>query len=265
MEKTKYELPLLSIAILDFQRPNELAKLLDSLDKHLKVPALRVYCHDGVAPDYATEHLKNGRIDTLITTSKNYGCGIQTRQLFQACLTKYVLYCQVDQFMVRDFTEGELIAYTDCLHNHSSIFYIDLANNQGQGRPSERASFYNRQSYLNIEGLDETVGGPGPLSHYKWTEQLLQEYMAKNYLNFATVYKLFQDNGRQSVRRNPDGSLWRHYPDTKQLWLESGPVWEKYVYPKFSDAEWQSVLETQSWPPGQIPEEEKNSSFHVWN
>jgi hypothetical protein len=56
-----------------------------------------------------------------------------------------------------------------------------------------------------------------------------------------------------------------HYPDTKQLWLINGPVKERYVYPKFSDREWEYVLGTQSWPPGEIPENEKKDSFHVWN
>lgn len=262
---TEYKNPVLSIAILDFKRPEELARLLDSLDQFLQVPARRVYCHDGIVPDYALEYLKQGRIDTLITTSKNQGCGIQTRQLFQACMTYAVLYCQVDQYLSRPFTQSDL---DGCLlyAAHNQVMYVDLAGNQGNGRPSERASLYIRNKYLTIPGIDEVIGGPGPFADHKWTEQHLQEHIYNNNLQFITVKPpFFADNGKEAVRVNPDGSQWKHYPDTKQLWLLKGPVKEKFVYPKFTEQEWEGVIATQKWEDGKIPENEIKDSFHVWN
>ena len=74
---------------------------------------------------------------------------------------------------------------------------------------------------------------------------------------------MFQDNGRRAIRENPDGSIWEHHPDDKGLTLVRGPVKERYVYPKFTDEEWQGVLETQTWIAGQIPSNELADSFIV--
>jgi hypothetical protein len=204
-------------------------------------------------------------MDTFITTTKPRGCGIATRQLFQACMTPYILYCQVDQYLTRPFTES---VFANCLRalEDPTTFYVDLAGNQGQGRPSERALLMRRKDYLAIPGIDNVIGGPGKYSDHRWTEQHLQEHMTANGLRFATANPVFfADNGGESKRTNPDGSEWMHYTDTKQLWLLKGPVKERFVYPKFSDAEWASVLETQQWEAGKIPEQEVATSFHVWH
>ncbi len=44
-----------------------------------------------------------------------------------------------------------------------------------------------------------------------------------------------------------------------RLW--GGEIKEKYVYPKFSDEEWEKVLKNQDWPDWEIPSEEIAHSF----
>ena len=61
---------------------------------------------------------------------------------------------------------------------------------------------------------------------------------------------------------NPDGSEWRQRADTKQLWVLKEPS-EKFVYPNFTDEEWEEVLGTQSWPDGKIPFNEVSISYET--
>jgi hypothetical protein len=262
---TEYKPNLLSIAILDYQRPAEAVRLFESLAQHLHVGADVVYCHDGPAPQYALDLFAAGKIDTMIQTRANRGCGIQTRQLFQACMTPYVLYCQVDQWLLCPFVPQVLNACIDLL-SHPETFYIDLAGNQGHGRPSERALMMKRDAYLNIPGMSQTIGGPGPYSDHEWTEKRLQDHMLASNLRFATLTPtFFGDNGKWSVRAYACGGVTRHATDTKELFIEKPLKW-RYDFPnlKLSDAEWQEVLEGK-WPAeGKIPEADKASSFKAW-
>ena len=73
-------------------------------------------------------------------------------------------------------------------------------------------------------------------------------YKILAFQHFIYPNPMFIDNGKTAMRQNPDGSAWKHFPDTKQLWLINGPVKQKFVYPYFTDAEWDEVLKTQSWP-----------------
>lgn len=262
---TDYAPPVLSVAILDFQRPDEARRLLDSLDENLKVPAQRVYCHDGPPPDYVLEFLRAGRIHTLITTSQNQGCGIQTRQLFQACLSSHILYCQVDQYLIQPFDYTTLQGCLDILRDPAT-FYIDLAGNQGHGKPSERALLMDRKKYLAMPNIDRIIGGPGPFADYLWTEQYLQEYMRENQLRFATVRPMFfADNGKWSRRAYPCGGETLHSTDEKTL-LIIKPLKQRYDFPnlRLNDEEWEQVL-GGTWPvEGKIPEADKESSFKAW-
>ena len=38
----------------------------------------------------------------------------------------------------------------------------------------------------------------------------------------------------------------------------------KYVYPKFTDEEWEEVLSTKKWEDGKIPSSEIEHSFTCW-
>lgn len=259
---TPYTPKLLSIAILDHHRPQEMAKLFQSLAQYMQVPVDVVYCHDG--PNEKGFEGFEPWIDTLIVTSKPRGCGIATRQLFQACMTPYILYCQVDQYLVRPFTQ-EMLDKCVSILSDPTTFYVDLAGDQGGGRPSERALLMRRKDYLNIPGIDDVIGGPGPYADHRWTEQHLQEHMAINHLRFATARPhFFADNGKWSRRSYPCGGMTRHATDEKTLFIEK-PLKQRYDFPnlKLNDAEWAEVLEG-CWPTeGRIPEADKASSFKV--
>lgn len=262
---SEYITNLLSVAILDFKREKESVRLLESLREHLKVSADIVYCHDGPPNQYVQDAYQRGEIDTLLVTKHPRGCGIQTRQLFQACMTPYVLYVQVDQYLVTDFDSEVLEGCVNILKDPGT-FYVDLAGNQGHGRPSERALLMERKRYLSIEGIDSTIGGPGPYACYPWTEAALQNHMQKNGLRFATIRPLFfTDNGKESRRAYPCGGETLHYTDEKTLFITK-PLKQRYDFPnlRLTDDEWAEVLEGR-WPvEGKIPEKEKSHSFKVW-
>ncbi len=260
-----YKLTHLSIAILDHERPSELSRLLASLDEYLEVDADIVYCHDGALYPEARELAFDGEFDTVITTKWPRGCGIQTRQLFQACMTPLIAYIQVDQYLVRPFTEDVLAKCVDILNQDPSTFYVDLAGNQGGGRPSERALLMDRKRYLSMPGIDDVIGGPGPYADHRWTEQHLQEYMAANRLRFATTTPLFfADNGKWSRRSYPCGGQTEHSTDEKVLKIIK-PLKQRYDFPnlKLNDVEWEEVL-SGKWPAnGKIPEADRKHSFRV--
>ncbi len=262
---TPYTPKLLSVAILDHHRPQELATLLESLGKHVQVPVDIVYHHDGPSESAGVPWELLTSINTFIAGSTPRGCGIATRQLFQACMTPYIMYVQVDQFLVQPFTQDVFEVCVKLLENPST-FYVDLAGNQGRGRPSERALLMRRKDYLGIPGIDDVIGGPGPYADHPWTEAALQEHMAKNNLRFATLNPtFFADNGKWSRRSYACGGQTRHATDEKTLFIEK-PLRQRYDFPnlKLSDAEWREVLEGR-WPiEGKIPEADKASSFKVW-
>jgi hypothetical protein len=262
---TPYTPPQLAIGILDFKREAEARRLLDSLSEHLKIPADIIYCHDGPPPDYVLEFLREGRIHTLLTSSTNQGCGIQTRRLFQAALSYPLFaYVQVDQYLIRPIDQRTLWSCAQVLSN-TNTFYLDLAGNQGRGNASERALIMSPGRYLSMPGIHEVIGGPGPYADHRWTEQHLQEYMKDNSLQFATANPLFfADNGKWSRRAYPCGGRTCHATDTKILIIEE-PLKQRYDFPnlKLSDSEWQEVLEGR-WPiEGKIPEADKPHSFKV--
>jgi hypothetical protein len=70
-----------------------------------------------------------------------------------------------------------------------------------------------------------------------------------------------KDNGYRAIRQNPDGSLWEHKADTRELRLLKGPVQTKNIYPNFTDAEWDEVLKSQTWPEWKIPEKDVPYSY----
>ncbi len=260
---TSYNPALLSVAILDHRKPSESSRLLASLTEYLRVSAEVVYAHDGPAPTYVKEAFDFGGIDTFIETNAPQGCGIQTRRLFQACMAPYIAYIQVDQYLTRPFTETIFAKCRELLEDPQT-FYIDLAGNQGHGRPSERALLMKRKRYLEIPGLDDTIGGPGPYADHPWTEALLQDYITNNQLRFATLSPtFFADNGVWSVRTQPDGSISRLRTDTKALYWETKPT-ERFVYPDLTDAEWDASI-AGTWVDGTVPERYQPHSFNHWD
>jgi hypothetical protein len=264
-----YQDPQVSFLVLDFKRPTSALLCLESLKRHVKFPHHIIYCHNGVE-DYPVQFLKEGLIDQLVMPRENTGLGLGTRALYGACFSPLAVYWQVDQVMGRDFTQDELNHLAKMLDpkyrvdGSRIVTSISLAGPVcGQGVFSERAHILPTALYKGFErGL--SAGGAGPWHHLLWREgQLQQMYRSEGWIHFTDWPPLAIDNGRDAIRTNPDGSEWRHLPDTKQLWLLKGPVRERYVYPKLSDAEWARVLETQYWEPGAIPEQEVKDSFTV--
>ncbi len=270
---TTYTEPQVSFLVLDFQRPVSARLCLESIRRHTKFPHKIIYCHNGQA-DYPMKFLESGLIDELIMPKVNGGLGLGTRALAAACFSPWAIFWQCDQIMGQDYTQqsfdqdSRLVGLSDLPVGGRVIASVSLAGAVcGDGVYSERAHLISTAFYRRMEHeIPLGAGGAGPWHHLPWREGAIQQYYRDNHLWHHTGYpSLAIDNGRDAVRQNPDGSLWTHEPDRKGLTLLKGPVKERYVYPKLSENEWDQVITTQSWPPGQIPEQEKAHSFHVWN
>jgi len=274
-----------SILILDHDQQLEAKILLESIEQCARFDKKVYYLANGSSEDYAYDFYKQGLIDVLIINKENNGCGFGTAQLFQACDTEYAFYIQADQYFHRRVTQEDCESWAKVLEDNPSpdkiqgwedhkkkgkggivnervmVSHIDLSGDQGHGNYSERGQFIDVAFYNSIPRYG---GGPGPFHHLEWTEFSMQEYIRKNYLEMVVVQPLvIGDAGKWAVRQNPDGSRWKHRTDTKELWMLSSPS-EKYVYPKFTDEEWDQTLKTKTWPEGGIPEEEKEHSFVHW-
>lgn len=276
----EYKEPLVSFLVLDFGKEPETRLLLESLKEHVKFPYKVIYMHNGNSETYPYKFFQEGLIDHFIQTKENFGLGLGTREVFAASFSPYSAYIQNDQVLGRDFTQKELddIIDTLCIMDEPQIQSVGLAGDTCQGKYSERAHITSTRFYRDMERgefcfdygdhiKDEMPnGGAGPYHDQPWREGAIQKlYEDEGFIHHIWPKPLFIDNGQRAVRQNPDGSKWIHFPDTKNLFLVKGPVKEKYVYPKLSDIEWESVLKTQNWPPGKIPENEVKDSFHVWH
>ena len=266
----------ISIGILDFNRPKEAALLLATLKQNAQFIHKTVYISNGGEQDYVKKFYDEGLIYTLILNKFNWGCGIGTRQVFESCMTKFVIYCQVDQFLQHVISEDLMQSFLAILGHENefrkkmgpmlpNLFYIDLAGNQGRGQFSERALLIERKRYLSIPDLDKTVGGPGLFANQRWTENLVQQYMKDNNLYFYSL-NYFGDNGKVSIRDYPCGGQTMHFTDEKTLFCLK-PLKQRYCdFPNLilSDAEWQEML-GGLWPKeGKIPEADKAHSFVYW-
>ena len=253
---------MLTYTVLDYNRPEESELCLKSIRLHSKLDYNIVFLSNGGDQDYAFDFYKKGLIDKLILRKKNSGCGLGTRECFNDfnIETDYCVYVQSDQFMIRDFTHDEASSYKALLFN-KQFFYIDLAGNQGNGNPSERALMINKTDYQKIPN---SIGGPGPYASHKWTEQSLQEYMKENNLKFLTPSVLFLDNGKNSIREYPCGGKLKMETDTKRVYILS-PIAKRIDFPNITltDYEWSEILEGK-WINGTIPINHRNSSFLYW-
>lgn len=265
--------PKVSFLVLDYEKPAESRLLLESLKKHVKFQHKVIYLHNGWA-NYPQTYLNDSLIDQLIISNDNDGLGIGTKILFANCFSQYAIYVQNDQILGRDFTEEELeylISFLPYKRDRDEttpwVRSIGLAGDPCHGTYSERAHLIETSTYFEWEHEYMLPhGGAGPYHDQPWREGYIQSlYKKYNWKHHIYHAPMFIDNGRTAIRQNPDGSTWKHFPDTKQLWLMKGPVKEKFVYPYFTDAEWDEVIKTQRWRDGKIPEQEVKNSFHVWN
>lgn len=250
---------MVEFLLLDFYRPEETKLCVKSIRSNTSFDYKIRLLHNGPAEEYHGDLLESGLINYLHTNDANLGCGMGTMQLFAYCKTKYAFYVQVDQILRSKITQDSIDFFIKYIEKNDRVKYVDLAGNQGHGQYSERAAFVPVDWYNNIR---KSPGGPGPLSHITWTEQCVQEHMREKVETFASTH-LFLDNGKFSVRSNPDGSIWRHRTDQKTLWCIKKPN-EKYVYPKLNDDEWKEAI-AGNWPKeGKIPEKQKKDSFIAW-
>lgn len=253
------------ILILDYNRPEELFALLKSIKSHCKFEKKVVVLNNGGDHAAADEYWGDGLSDEVIHNSINIGCGAGTVQLFSRCKSEYAFYIQVDHYLTCDITEKTIDMMVEHLKDEK-VAYIDVAGNQGNGVYSERAQFINRDFYLTIP---KSFGGPGPLDDLVWTEACVQNYLEDEGLSFVTLNSsfgrpIFMDRGRSSVRSNPDGSEWKHFPDTKRVFCLKKPT-ETYTFPPLSDDEW-VIAKAGEWPEdGKIIDAWKGNSFEVWN
>lgn len=258
------------ILILDYNRHEELLKLLLSLKEKAKFHKKIVVLNNG-GKEYAQDFLEADLCDKVIHNKINVGCGLGTVQLFAQCESDYAFYIQVDHLLTEEINQEHVNKFKYVIDKYGA-YYIDLAGNQGQGKYSERAQFIKKEDYFKAA---VSAGGPGPLEDLKWSEESIQDYMSQNKRGFASVnkdvnmvqpheaYPVFADCGWSSTRQNPDGSEWLHRPHNKRLWLVKGPVKEKFSYPPLSDKEWDEVIKTQKWEDGKIPENQVKDSFNI--
>lgn len=261
----EYKKPTVSIVILDFNRPKESELLLHSLKLNVKFDNEIIYVSNGGEQSYIQESYKNGQIDILLLCRDNLGTGIGTKRGFQAASGDYIMYVQVDQWLARPIDQDQINQMIEFLEKHPECFYIDLAGNQGNGNPSERALFINRKKYLDIPDLEFAYGGPGPFAHIAWSEKGLQDYMEREKLVFASAGRIFYDNGKDSVRDYPCGGQIKQETDTKKLYILK-PIKERVNFPnlKLTDEEWNQIL-SGKWINGTVPELHKGSSFVAWD
>lgn len=263
----KFEEPELTIAVLDFQKPDETRICLESIKRHVKVNHKVVYYHNGQAY-YAYDFFKEGLCDIFMQSHKNEGLGVGTRDLFQAITTPYTLYLQNDQFIGRDFTDEEfeqLKQYTNDLGLRGSIASVSLAGPVcGENIYSERCHIISTEFYNKMEKhLPLGCHGAGPYHDGVWREEQIQKFYKDNDFTHLTNWPpLVVDNGIYAIRDMNDGGLWAHRTDNKKLWCIRKPRSLNPAYPKFSDDE---HIEAFDWPDGKIPKSELGHSFNCWD
>ena len=249
------------ILILDYNRPKELLELVLSLEKFALFEKKVVILNNGGDGSQADSLQEAGLVDEVIHNQINVGCGLGTIQLFSQCKSKYAFYIQVDHELIAPIYDADISGFENLIEE-KGFDYVDCAGDQGHGNYSERAQFIGRDYYLSIP---KSAGGPGPLDDLVWTEESVQNASPKFYtIRLSNGYPPFLDKGKDSVRSNPDGSIWKHHPDTKVVYCLKKPT-ERFSFPPLSEAEWQIALDG-GWPEeGRIISAWEDNSFEVWN
>lgn len=260
----EYKEPLVSIVILDFNRPKEAELLLNSIKSNCQFEHELVYVSNGGEQDYVKYFYDKGLIDILVLCKKNGGTGLGTKQGFKTANGKFVIYLQVDQWVEYSLNQSNIDNIIKYLEENPTILYADLAGDQGHGNFSERGLIINRERYLSIPDLKYGIGGPGPLADHLWSEEAVQNYMKREKLTFLKVGQLIRDNGKFSIRDYPCGGQIAVETDTKKLYILK-PIKERIDFPnlKLTDIEWQMVL-SGKWINGTIPEQQIKDSFLAW-
>ena len=254
--------------LLDYNRPEESKNLLISIRNNSKFNYKITYLDNGSSEKYAQDFKNEGLIDNLIVNNKNNGCGAGTIQLFAQSFADYAFYIQVDQLQLATIDDNFIDSMVDLIEQNNYA-YVDLAGDQGHGNYSERAQFISPKFYNSIP---KSIGGPGPWSEIKWTEECIQNYITNNNLKYKSIYinhngrnyPPFADCGKWSVRQEKDGTIWKHRTDTKVVNILSGEVKIKHTYYPFSDEQWEEILSTKKCV-NMVPEGWKKHIFRCWD
>lgn len=266
-----YKEPYLTIAVLDFQKPQETRLLLDSLRARIKFDHKIIYLHNGLGAEYGYEYFKMGLIDQFIQTRENNGLGIGTRDVMAASFSEYTMYVQNDQLLGRDFTLADFDHFKDFFweldFENKQIASISLAGAPGgSGVYSERAHLIPTFFYKEMEKtIPLPPGGAGPYHHTIWREEAIQKfYKEKNYTHFTKLPPYFLDRGMYTLRDMPCGGQIRMRTDTKSVrWIKLPKA--PYVFPEMNEQEWADSI-TGKWVDGTIPQAylDKKQSFNCW-
>lgn len=256
--------PLLSFLILDYMKPNESRRALESIKKNAQFEHQVIYLSNGGDQDYVWQFYKDGLIDKLIFSKENNGLGYGTEDLFRFCDTEWAIYWQNDQELIKEmdgkFVENLISFYKGKNFVKPALGAIGLAGYPcGPNVYSERAHFINVPFYNSIP---KTHGGCGPFNHLKYNEQAVQEYFAANGLEFKAIQSYARDIGFYTIRELPDGSIVRMRTDTKSVrWLKLPK--ESYMFPDMTEQEWADSI-SGKWVDGTIPSKYLSGSFNCW-
>lgn len=260
----EYKAPILTVAVLSFNKEQETRLCLESLRRHLKVPESQiVLLENGSEAEYPWAFYREGLCDVVIIKRRGCGGGVGQTDLFRFSPSPYTLFVQCDQVLQYDITPKtfiDLMCLLEPLSPEDNGHYqvVDLNGDQsGRGVWTDRAHLVKTEWFNGLGPFPN--GGPG-LDDVPWNEAYLQTKVTPRRICHVQP-TLFRDIGKWSVREAGDG-LYRHECDTKRLYILKKPTYRTEVYPPFNDAEWERVLAGQ-WVDGDIPEQWKPHSFTV--
>lgn len=267
----------IDILILDYQKENESRKCLESVRDNFQFDKRVIFYSNGGNQDYAWDFYKEGLIDICVFNSRNDGLGVGTTDLWKIARSDWIINLQNDQYASHTVTQENIDQWISAIENNPEIGAISLAGFPcGNGIYSDRAHFINRHMLLAWDGYEEGYpdGGCGPYwnGSESYNENFIQKRFEQKGLKVAaTNPPVVTDNGKYSIRENPDGSIWRHTTDEKAHWIDKdfSPK-EKFDYPEMNDSEWEMALnmEFPIWgvdEKGYIPESQKPHSFKFWS
>ena len=261
---------MVNVLVLNYARPAETELCLKSIKKNCLFEHQIILLNNGYHdPDQIHGLFHVGLIDTLINEPENLGGGFGTVKLFENSKSDYSIWIECDCEIAGSITQNDIDKWIEAIETEEFRYKcIDLTGGIcGQNIYSGRSFFINTEFYNSIDKFEidkdgnKVYGGPGPFNHVKYLEQFIQEFFKKNNYNVAHI-SMIKDNGYSSVRENPDSSQYIHQPDRKGLKVLKYPT-EKYIYPKWSDNEWNKILNGEIWQDWDIPENEKKDSFIV--
>ncbi len=249
-----------SFLVLDFRKEIETRICLESIKKHALFQHKVVYLDNGGFEEtYPDQLYQEGLCDVLIRKRNGYGGGYGQTDLIRYCDTKYFIFVQNDQELIRDIHEGDINYCVSILD--AGEHCVDLNGDQSRrGVWTDRAHLMKTEVFNSLSPFPN--GGPG-LDDRKWNEQYLQEKFKE--LNYSIIHlntPIFKDCGKWSIREAGDG-LFKHRCDLKTMYIVKKPTYRTNIYPPFTDDEWDTVLKGE-WVNGTIPEKWKEHSFRVW-